>query len=156
MSEGHLIGKCGLYCGACAIYRAERDDQEWRSRIASNNNCSVEQVRCNGCGDLSSECWGNECKIVLCTRAKGVSFCFECVEYQNDSCDKFKSLADDYLTTGVKLRDNLYQIQEGRAEEWLEESKRKFTCNACGKPLAVWTKKCHHCGAETAPPILTN
>lgn len=148
MFEQNLIGKCGLYCGACVIYRAERDNQEWRGRIADSYKCNVEQVRCNGCGDLSTGCWGNGCKIVLCTRAKGVKYCFECQEYSNDSCDKFKDLYNDYLEAGVNLRDNLVNIQEGKAEEWLQESQKKFTCIACGKPLAVWTEKCHHCGVE--------
>lgn len=148
MCEGNLIGKCGLYCGACVIYRAERDNQEWRGKIADSYKCDIEQVRCNGCGDLSSECWGNECKIVLCTRAKGVNYCSECQEYISDSCNKFKDLCNDYLEAGVNLRDNLVHIQEGRAEEWLQESQRKFACKACGKPLVVWTKKCHHCGVE--------
>lgn len=40
------------------------------------------------------------------------------------------------------------QIQEGRSEEWLQESQKKFTCKVCGKPLAVWINKCHHCGME--------
>ena len=29
---------------------------------------------------------------------------------------------NDYLETGVNLRENLLQIQEGKAEEWLQES----------------------------------
>lgn len=144
----NLAGKCGLYCGACSIYRSERDDQEWRGRIAEKANCSIEQVRCNGCGDLSSACWGNECRIVLCTRAKGVEFCFECQEYNNDSCDKFKALSMDYLEAGVNLRDNLAQIRDGRVEEFLKESQNRFTCKFCGKPVSVWNTKCHHCGVE--------
>jgi len=118
----NLVGRCGLYCGACGIYRAERDDQEWRARIAKSYNCSTEQVRCNGCNALTSECWGNGCKIVLCTKAKGINFCFECQEYIDETCDKFKNLADDYLSTGVNLRENLLKIKEGKVEEWLRES----------------------------------
>lgn len=148
MCEANLIGKCGLYCGACVIYRAERDNQEWRGRIADSYKCNVEQVCCNGCGDLSSECWGNGCKIVLCTRAKGVNYCFECQEWSSDNCSKFKDLYNDYLETGVNLRNNLVHIQEGRTQEWLQESQKKFTCKACGKPLTVWATKCHHCGVE--------
>jgi len=148
MNMRSLIGKCGLYCGACVIYRAERDNQEWRSRIADSYNCRTDQVRCNGCGDLTSECWGNGCRIVLCTQARGVNYCFECQEYNKDTCDKFNDLYNDYLQTGVDLKENLSQIKEGRIEEWLNDSKKKFTCKACGNPLAVWTDNCHHCGAE--------
>lgn len=148
MGDMNLIGKCGLYCGACGIYRAQWDDQEWRGRIAANNNCSTEQVRCNGCGDLTSECWGNGCKIVVCTREKGINFCFECQEYNNNSCDKFENLSDSYQEAGINLRDNLMYIKDGREEEWLQESQKKFTCRACGKPISVWTTKCYHCGNE--------
>ena len=148
MSNMNLVGRCGLYCGACAIYRAERDNQEWRARIAKNYNCTTDQVTCNGCNALTSECLGNGCKIVLCTSAKGINFCFECEEYINETCDKFKDLADDYLNTGVNLRENLMKIKEGKVEEWLQESEKKYTCKVCEKPLAVWTTKCHHCGAE--------
>jgi hypothetical protein len=148
MNEKSLVGKCGLYCGACGIYRAQRDSEEWRNRIASNYNCMLEQVCCNGCGDLTSECWGDGCKIVLCTRAKGVSHCFECPEYESGSCEKFEDLSRSYLEAGVDLRDNLVRIKEGKTEEWLEESRKKFTCKSCGSPIAVWNKKCHHCGDE--------
>jgi hypothetical protein len=148
MVDESLVGKCGLYCGACSIFRAERDNQEWRERIAAKNNCSLEQVRCNGCGSLGSDCWGNECKIVLCTRDKGINFCFECQEYENDICNKLNNLANNYLENGVNLRDNLKNIQDGRAEEWLEESRKKFTCKSCGNPIAVWNTNCHHCGVE--------
>lgn len=81
-------------------------------------------------------------------KRKGNKLLYECQEYINDTCDKFKNLADDYLETGVNLRENLLKIKEGKVKEWLQESQKKFTCKVCEKPLAVWTKKCHHCGAE--------
>jgi hypothetical protein len=148
VNERNLVGKCGLYCGACGIYRAQRDSEEWRGRIASKYNCGSDQVRCNGCGDLTSECWGNGCKIVLCTRAKGVDYCHECREYQSDNCEKFRDLSSSYLKAGVDLKNNLTHIKEGRIEEWLQESQKKFTCKSCGKPVAVWNTNCHHCGDE--------
>lgn len=145
MSDLNLVGKCGLYCGACVIYRAERDDQNWRSRIASNCGCTTEQVKCNGCGALGSECWGSGCKIVLCTKAKGYHFCYECDEYQNNVCDKFNKLFINYAEDNVDLRDNLARIQKGEVESWLEESRIRFSCKNCGNPIAAGYKQCHHC-----------
>jgi hypothetical protein len=146
MGSESLIGRCGLYCGACDIYRAERDDPGWRARIAASHDCAVEQVRCNGCGNLSPECWGHGCKIVSCTELKGVRFCFECAEYDANSCDAFGRLAAGYLEAEVDLRENLSRIREGKAQEWLHATRQRFTCGACGKPVAVWSAKCHHCG----------
>lgn len=146
MNSRNLVGKCGLYCGACTIYRAYQDSEEWQQEIASRANCSPGQVRCNGCSDLTSECWGNDCKIVSCTRAKGYDFCFECPEFQNVGCQKFNTLSDRYLQGGVNLRDNLNTIKEGKVNEWLQESADKFSCKLCGKPISVWSNECHHCG----------
>lgn len=148
MSSKNLVGKCGLYCGACSIYRAQRDSEEWRKRIAEKSDCSPERVRCNGCGDLGSECWGSGCKIVLCTQAKGYNFCFECPEYESGNCSKYESLAKRYLSTGVDLRKNSARIKEGDADKWLQESEELFKCTACGKPISAWSNECHHCGSQ--------
>lgn len=148
MSSLSLVGKCGLYCGACGIYRAYKDSKEWREEIAKKSGCSSDQVRCNGCGDLTSQCWGNGCKIVVCARAKGYDYCFECPGYQSENCESFKVLSEKYLKAGVDLRGNLSSIKEGKTEQWLEESSRRFSCKACGKPVSVWSDECHHCGSK--------
>ncbi len=141
-----LVGKCGLYCGACTIYVAQHDSEEWREKIATKSNCSPEKVRCNGCGALTSECWGNGCKIVLCTRAKGVNYCYECSDFGEGKCDRFGNLAKSYLNAGVDLRKNLSRIQAGETDEWLRESAERFTCKTCGKPVSAWFTECHNCG----------
>lgn len=148
MSVESLVGKCGLYCGACSIYRAYQDSEAWQSEIAKNGGCSPDKVRCNGCGALTSKCWGNGCKIVVCTRAKGYSFCYECPEYQNETCEKFAGLSTKYLKIGVDLRNNLSLIKEEKTEQWLEESVKRFSCKTCGKPISAWSDKCHHCGVK--------
>lgn len=143
-----LAGRCGLYCGACTIYRAERDSEELRNKLARDFKCEPDQVRCNGCGSLTPECWGNGCRIVACAEAKGFRYCFECPEYENGSCEKFEELAKDYLGIGVGLRSNLERIMKGETGEWLKESEERFRCKACGKPVCAWSKKCHHCKNE--------
>lgn len=149
MSDYSLVGKCGLYCGACTIYRAERDDQDWRGRLASKFNCSSEQVKCNGCGSLTGACWGNGCKIVLCLRSKGQEFCHECDEFKANSCEKFSGVADRYFQSSkVDLRANLTMIQNGEVEEWLKQSEQRFSCKNCGKPTVAGSKSCHHCDIE--------
>mgnify|MGYP000862270264 CR=1 FL=1 len=145
----HMAGKCGLYCGACSIYIAQRDSAKLRAQIASDFNCGEDQVRCNGCGDLTSECWGNGCAIVLCTRAREVDYCFECPDYENKTCEKFAKLANNYLENGVDLADNLKQIKAGKVEDWLQQCKERFSCQACGKPFTVHEVACWHCGNKT-------
>lgn len=147
MSSSQLVGKCGIYCGACTIYVA-RDSEAWRQKIAEKHNCLPDQVKCNGCGDLNSVCWGYDCKIALCTREKGVSFCYECPEYSQETCEKFNELSTRYQKAGVDVRQNLSRIQAGETDTWLEETAERFKCKACGKPVSVWFTECPHCGSS--------
>jgi len=144
--EGNLVGRCGLYCGACTIYRAYKDDGEFRDRVAAYFKCPPEKVRCQGCQALTSECWGNDCKIVQCTTARGFSFCYECPQFDAKSCEKFEDVAKRYTEDNIDVRANLSRIKAGQVETWLNESRERFRCHYCRKPLPEGSKKCYHCG----------
>ena len=150
MVNRNLVGRCGMFCGACGIYRAYKDDGELLTRLANNFKCSPEKVQCEGCMGLTSDCWGNGCKIVQCLNNKGLQFCYECDEYEKKTCEKYEKLAKDYLESGEDIRASLTRIKAGETEEWLRESEQKYKCPQCGKPLPVYgTKgKCYHCGAD--------
>lgn len=51
-----LIGRCGIYCGACALYI---------------------NGKCDGCLDPHTV----ECPIYKCVQSKGVNYCGECPEF---------------------------------------------------------------------------
>jgi len=150
VSENNLVGRCGLYCGACSIYRAYKNDREYRNRLAERFKCPPEKVRCEGCQTLTPECWENECEIVQCTSAKGFSFCYECPQFDGKLCEKFERLAEGYLEDNVDLRANLARIKSGQVEAWLKESRERFKCPHCGKPLPTGSTKCYRCGKEFA------
>jgi hypothetical protein len=139
-----------LYCGACGIYRAYIDNGDFLKKLAERFKCPQEKVRCEGCMALTSECWGNDCKIVQCLENKGLEFCYQCGEYEKDSCEKFVKLAQRYAKIGVNVKANLERIKRGETEEWLRESEDKYRCPFCGKPLPVYGTegKCYHCGAD--------
>ena len=149
MVNRNLVGRCGLYCGACGIYRGYKDGGQYRQRLADFFKCPPEKVRCEGCQVLTSECWGNDCKIVKCLNAKELQFCYECSEFETHTCERFEKFSKDYLTDdGVDLRANLAKIKTGKVDEWLRESEERFRCSHCGKPLPTssFRKKCYHCG----------
>jgi hypothetical protein len=151
LGDRSLVGRCGLFCGACGVYRAYKDGGEFRQRLADVFKCPPEKVRCEGCQALTPECWGNECEIVVCLNAKGLEFCYECSDFEGHTCERFEKFARDYLEEDdVDLRANLTRIEAGNVDEWLEESERKFRCPYCGKPVPTtsFRKKCHHCGEE--------
>ena len=150
MANGNLVGRCGLYCGACGIYRAYKDNGEFLESLAKHFKCPMEKVRCEGCMALTPESWGYKCKIVQCLNNKGLKFCYQCIEYKNETCKKFEQLAEGYLEDGEDVRANLERIRKGEIEEWLCESEEKHKCPSCGKPLPVYGihGKCYHCGAD--------
>jgi len=135
VSETDLVGRCGLYCGACSVYRAYKDDGEYLNRLAEHLKCPPEKVRCEGCQVLTKECWGNECKIVQCLNSKGFNFCYECPQFEDNSCEKYERLAKGYLEEdNVDIRANMARIKLGQAEAWLKESRERFKCPYCKTP----------------------
>lgn len=155
MTDRSLVGRCGLYCGACLIYRAHRDSAQLRESVAADYGRSPEEVRCEGCQTAAldgwdmDERWGKNCRIVGCLDGKGLDFCFQCESYPE--CEKFREPFDSCLERGENLMENLGKIEAGRVEEWLREEAERWRCRRCGKPVSQHLKECHWCGAEIGP-----
>jgi len=145
MADLSLVGRCGLYCGACGIYRAYRDNGDYLDKVAGSFECTPELVRCEGCQDLTEDCWGNGCKLANCLRKKRLESCHECEG--TEECEIFSDLYQGYKEIGVDLRQNLERIKSGDAEMWLEEQDKKWRCRTCGKPISYHMEECHQCGA---------
>jgi len=155
-----LVGRCGLYCGACFVYRAYKDSKELQRTIAERMRPprKPEDIRCEGCQTVltSSNAWmgeddfpligGRRCKIVACLENKALGFCYECDEYPD--CQKFRFMYEDSLKWGEDLMKNFGKLKAGKVREWLEEENNKWRCRKCGKPTAMYVKDCHWCGAK--------
>lgn len=151
MSDHALAGRCGIYCGSCSVFRAHKDGGEFLRRFSREWDMPIEKVRCEGCHGLTKDCRGSECDIVRCLQSKGFEFCHECPEYPKGGCKEYKLVADNAATYGIDIRSNLERIRVGQTEEWLSESKERFRCPSCGKPLPnlLWTeKRCYHCNSS--------
>jgi len=148
--DRNLVGRCGLYCGACSIYRGHKDDGEYLKLLAEHFECAPEKVRCSGCQALKPEDWGYACNIVHCVRGKGLEFCYQCDEYENGGCEKFGELAARYLEDGEDVSASSERIKNGKTGAWLRECGEKYKCPECGEPLPVgrMKRKCCHCGAD--------
>jgi hypothetical protein len=149
----NLVGRCGLYCGSCIIYRAHRDSIQLRQLVADHENCRPEDVRCEGCqtvltsGWNEDQEWGRHCRIVKCLEDKGLDFCYQCDIYPD--CEKFLELGEIASKMEVEdLMENLEKIKAGKVAEWLEEEDMKWRCHECGKPVSRHLQECHWCGAE--------
>lgn len=135
-----LIGRCGLYCGACDIYRSYTDQQnEKLKKMAKYFKCQVDRVRCHGCQNASNEDWGYDCKIVQCLERNSYRYCYECS--LTDRCDLFQKLNQRYNNIPV---DNLRRLQKVGEEKFIREQKRLWTCQ-CGTPFEYGADTCRAC-----------
>lgn len=152
MINKNLVGRCGLYCGACIIYRAYKDSEQLRKNVAEREKCKPEDIRCEGCQTVLTdgwnieETWGKNCKIIMCLESRGLKYCYECDVYPN--CERFHEIADSCLKDGENLMENLNKIKTGKVEEWLEAEDKKWRCQKCRKPIAMHLTECHWCGAK--------
>lgn len=150
MTDQNLVGRCGLYCGACSIYRGYRDGGEYLKLLSEHFKCPPDKVSCEGCQTLRPESWGYNCEIVQCLRNKSLNFCYECARYEDKTCDKYEELAKGYMKDGEDIRTNMERIRKGETEQWLRECEATYRCSDCGKPLPLSRikSKCYHCGAD--------
>ena len=152
MVNKNLVGRCGLYCGNCSVYRAFKDSKELQKKVAKKNDCLPEEVKCNGCQTASLDGWsqekewGKNCKILKCLNSRKLKFCYECIEY--DTCKIFDEFAKMNSKIGMDIKENLQMIKNGKIEEWLLEQDKKWRCPSCGNHIAVssYLRNCHWCG----------
>jgi predicted flap endonuclease-1-like 5' DNA nuclease len=145
------VGRCGLYCGTCMVYRAYKDSATLQERMAKAMGCEPREISCEGCQTVltqgwNTKGWGRNCQIVACLEAKGHDFCYECNTYPD--CRKFRRVSGYLLKRGENLMENLSKIKAGKADKWLEEEEEKWRCPTCAKPISVYHNECHWCGAK--------
>ena len=139
-----LIGRCGLYCGACDIYRVYVDKkEEEQKKMAEFFKCRPEQVRCQGCQNLTLEDWCSECKILECLNKNKYHYCYECKEIE--TCDNYQGLNKRYNNIPYK---NLKRLKEIDKKKWLEEQIKRWHCPGCGEPIKYDDNKCDDCGFD--------
>ena len=120
MVDASPIGRCGLYCGYCSIYRAYKDSEKLRDEFAKLYGCNPEEIKCDGCQTANgySWCkeakWGKNCKMTKCLDSKNFTYCNECPEF--DTCEMFNEFATDNLKIGVDVRINLAAISRMKPE----------------------------------------
>jgi len=137
----HLVGRCGLYCGACDIYlvhaQSRTADQE---KMASYFKCEATRVRCEGCRKPTPDNWCHDCKIAQCLDRNGYTYCYECKHI--DTCSLFQNLNKRYHSMP---QVSLQRIKTAGERVWLREQDASWSCPQCGYPHDYDAKKCLSC-----------
>lgn len=153
MEGEHLAGVCGLYCGACTVYRARHDKERKNVESllqgqAEEWNVPVEQVTCEGClseGPHSPYC--AECEIRRCAMTThDITRCSDCSKFPCGLIIKFNNDGVPHHSGVIK---NIRRQQKIGAYEWCQDEHERIRCQFCGVSLDWYAQTCYRCGTKT-------
>jgi hypothetical protein len=152
MNNTELVAVCGLYCGACSIYRATQDNnkeklEEFAHGLSgkTGKTFTLDDVRCDGClvnGRL--DLWCRNCQIRVCEKLQsGKVRCSDCDEFP---CTRLTNFRDDGMRHHSEITDNLEQLQQKGIEAWAAYEEQRWTCPECKTRLSWYDAGCPGCG----------
>ncbi len=146
MVNERLLSRCGIYCGACYVYRAERDGGALLDEMSRVLGVSHNKIRCNGCSAPYEEQWPNcqSCSYKTCQGKRGIKNCAQCVDF--NGCNDYQKLVDFTKYRGEDVRGALRRINAGEGDEILQEQLAWWSCPRCGAPLQWYDNNCRGCG----------
>ena len=146
MVDERLISRCGIYCGACYIYRAERDGGKLLKEMARRFKVTETEIKCNGCSSPYEEQWTNcqRCGFKTCQKKRGLENCAQCREFSK--CPEYGYIVDFSMYRGEDARESLKVIESGDSESWLIKQEKHWSCPSCGAPLMWYDNECRRCG----------
>jgi hypothetical protein len=153
-----LMAPCGLYCGVCGVYIANRDSNEkFRTAMGNLYGTKPEDTRCKGCmqDDPAQELYlyCKMCKIRDCVKSKGFYSCHQCDGWPCDMISTFS------LATGRRVMARTIPVwrekvarygDEQGSVEWARHECGRYHCSFCGKPLFRGAQRCRHCQKTVA------
>jgi len=148
-----LVASCGLYCGACAMYLATKEDN-YEGRRASiqkqfggfDIKLSKEDLLCDGClsgGRLASFC--RKCGMRDCATDKAKTRrCSECAEF---SCSRITGFNKDGMLHHSEVLENLNQLRVMGIKDWAKHEEERWRCPVCKTAFAWYDSECVKCKA---------
>lgn len=139
-----LVAYCGLYCGACGVYRQVHDQ----------SGCYLEELAaklsyggCKGCGSDLHSTWCRDCVFRDCAKERGVRHCADCGEFP---CPRIAEFDGDGVPHHAGILANLRRLQQVGIEPWLEEQRQIWSCRECGSLQQWYSRICTECGQPFA------
>jgi hypothetical protein len=160
MEREKLVAACGLYCGACEIYRAYVNGntaklEEVRQGLNARGGTkfTLEDMECDGCvaeGKLNA--WCRNCNIRSCAKHKpSETFCSkECADYP---CAQLSNFANDGMTHHKEIIDNLNRLQQTGLKKHAAQEEKRWQCPECRQAMSWYDKTCTKCGAPRSEKL---
>lgn len=133
---------CGLYCEACTLFIATKEDPARLKKLAAGFKVSEEAVKCYGCRSAKRGPYCVKCKMFDCASKKGIDFCIECAEYPCNDIKRFQSAGPHRN----EIWDDQEQIKNVGYEQWLKDIRKNYACPKCQTINSAYDFKCRKCG----------
>lgn len=143
-SDKTLAAVCGLYCEACTLFIATKEDPSRLKGLAARFQLSEEAVKCYGCRSAKRGPYCEKCKMCSCAAEREIAFCVECATYPCDDLKQFQS----EMPHRIELWDDLEQIRSIGYKQWLENIRGNYTCPQCRSVNSAYDSRCRKCGEE--------
>ena len=142
--DERLAAVCGLYCGACTLFIATKEDPARLKGLAARFQLSEEAVKCYGCRSDKRGPYCEKCKMFACAAERGIEFCVDCMEYPCDELKQFQSERPHR----IELWEDLERIKAIGYKRWLKEVRENYACFQCRSINSAYDLKCRKCGEE--------
>lgn len=161
MGHSNLVAACGLYCGACEMYRADHDNNIRKlGNLAqglsekTGQNFTPDECCCDGClGHGSLNSWCAKCQIRLCEKIQtGKTRCSECNDFP---CSRLSSFSNDGMPHHLEILDNLRQIQNIGIQAWIAQEEERWACPECHSTLSWYDTVCPSCKAPRSKRLFS-
>ena len=139
-----LAAVCGLYCEACTLFIATKEDPARLKGLAVRFQLSEEAIKCYGCRSAKRGPYCEKCKMFACAAERGIDFCIECAEYPCNDLKQFQSERPHR----IELWDDLERIRAIGYKHWLKEISENYTCPQCRSINSAYDLKCRKCSEE--------
>ena len=139
-----LAAVCGLYCEACTLFIATKEDPARLKGLAARFQLSEEAMKCHGCRAAKRGPYCQTCKMFACATERGIEFCSECEDYPCNDLKQFQSERPHR----IELWDDLARIRDIGYKPWLKEVKGNYTCPKCQSINSAYDLKCRKCGGD--------
>jgi hypothetical protein len=150
MNDKSLLAPCGLYCGACSVrFAVKQNDLELLNMIKGSVNAylghpvEIEELACEGCLSDVVAVMCRECKMRDCALDKGFTHCSECDEVP---CEKITNFQNDGMIHHAEVVCSIRRRQEIGESQWEKEQKERWKCEHCGEPVHWYAQTCKFCG----------
>jgi hypothetical protein len=151
-----LLGPCGLSCGICAVYMADRDNNikfkerlvalysgkiEGKGKLPSKSaGLTVDDIKCSGCLSDNVFIYCQKCKIKECTKAKGYTGCHECNEFPCDHIENFP------MNVGKKvILRAIPHLKKVGTKKFIKDEEARYICPECGNKIFRGAGRCNKC-----------